>query len=265
MTTGALTCMKTADFRRFLMELAGLEPATSWVRSPRCTKRFSALLSRFPAQGAVSPNSFPNNAQPVLHSDNAVPGEHDTGPRCQVLRPRRASLVMLAPRRAASSASAAPEEMPQTYADLPALSIIALRSSASRSSAYRGLSPFSARPRVASCEQRSEPAARPHSSVTERALDQDQWWPSPERVNAIRAPSRDVTVPRKAAAGVVWLLFRSSLGCASRPLPLPSSRDCSCPVGPVSREKPIVSARWSVVSIERRHADVDANSLGTSS
>jgi hypothetical protein len=33
---------KTADFRRFLVELAGLEPATSWVRSPRCANRFSA-------------------------------------------------------------------------------------------------------------------------------------------------------------------------------------------------------------------------------
>jgi hypothetical protein len=31
--TGALSSEKTAALRRFLMELAGLEPATSWVRS----------------------------------------------------------------------------------------------------------------------------------------------------------------------------------------------------------------------------------------
>lgn len=51
------------------------------------------------------------------------------------------------PLAAASTARAAPEEMPYTYAEPPAASISASRSSTSRAAAYGAVSPLSPRPR----------------------------------------------------------------------------------------------------------------------
>ena len=48
---------KTADFRRFLVELAGLEPATSWVRS----KRSRANLTQRLTHAALMHCSVPPN------------------------------------------------------------------------------------------------------------------------------------------------------------------------------------------------------------
>ena len=48
---------KTADFRRFLVELAGLEPATSWVRS----KRSRANLTQRLTHAALMHCSVPQN------------------------------------------------------------------------------------------------------------------------------------------------------------------------------------------------------------
>jgi hypothetical protein len=53
------------------MELAGLEPATSWVRSALSWPKFG-LSSCFPGLRAGSPNTFPNSLQPVLQYGNAA-------------------------------------------------------------------------------------------------------------------------------------------------------------------------------------------------
>jgi hypothetical protein len=55
------------------MELAGLEPATSWVRSRRSLWPKFGLFSCFSDLRAGSPNTFPNSLQPVLQYDNACP------------------------------------------------------------------------------------------------------------------------------------------------------------------------------------------------
>jgi hypothetical protein len=54
---------RTAVLRRF-MELVGLEPATSWVRSRRSQPE-SGLTNGFPGLRVGSPNTFPNSLQPV--------------------------------------------------------------------------------------------------------------------------------------------------------------------------------------------------------
>jgi hypothetical protein len=48
------------------MELAGLEPATSWVRYLRSPAEKFGLFSRFLAESGPSPNIFPNTPQAVL-------------------------------------------------------------------------------------------------------------------------------------------------------------------------------------------------------
>lgn len=58
-----------------------------------------------------------------------------------------ASFVIGTPRAAASRASTAPEDRPSTDADPPASAITAARSSISRSTEYRAVSPLAPRPR----------------------------------------------------------------------------------------------------------------------
>jgi hypothetical protein len=64
-----------------LMELAGLEPATSWVRSRRSLARNLAWLGSFSNLRAGSPNTFPKSLQPVLQYDNARPSSRATAAR----------------------------------------------------------------------------------------------------------------------------------------------------------------------------------------
>jgi hypothetical protein len=54
------------------MELAGLEPATSWVRSLRSPGLILAWLAASRAYKSVPPNTFPNSLRPVLQYDNAL-------------------------------------------------------------------------------------------------------------------------------------------------------------------------------------------------
>jgi hypothetical protein len=75
--TGGLCLKKTADLRRFLMELAGLEPATSWVRSNRLSGREPPYLQHISGERLECPNTFPNILQPVCHYDNTLRLEHD--------------------------------------------------------------------------------------------------------------------------------------------------------------------------------------------
>ncbi len=51
------------------MELAELEPATSWVRSPRSPAQIR-LDQRLPEPAVGSPNIFPNILPLVPQSDN---------------------------------------------------------------------------------------------------------------------------------------------------------------------------------------------------
>jgi hypothetical protein len=55
------------------MELAGLEPATSWVRSSGALRRELADLQHFQAESLERRNISRNNSAVVLHSDNEYP------------------------------------------------------------------------------------------------------------------------------------------------------------------------------------------------
>jgi hypothetical protein len=69
---------KTTALRRFSMQLAGLEPATSWVRSRRSWPKFGSITF-VPSQRAGSPNTFPKTLQPVLQYDNARVAHEGSG------------------------------------------------------------------------------------------------------------------------------------------------------------------------------------------
>jgi hypothetical protein len=55
---------------RSFMELAGLEPATSWVRSTRFSEWEPAKLQRFSLERLECRNISRNSLQRVLHFDN---------------------------------------------------------------------------------------------------------------------------------------------------------------------------------------------------
>jgi hypothetical protein len=53
------------------MELAGLEPATSWVRSRGFGELEASRLQRFSSERLRCRNICPNNLHPVRHYDDA--------------------------------------------------------------------------------------------------------------------------------------------------------------------------------------------------
>jgi hypothetical protein len=57
---------ETADLRWFLMELAGLEPATSWVRCRRSSDQEMALCAVFSDEGLECPQHLPQHLTPTL-------------------------------------------------------------------------------------------------------------------------------------------------------------------------------------------------------
>jgi hypothetical protein len=59
---------KKPTFCGDFMELAGLEPATSWVRSRQCRSIREGMVEPFWTFPAARPNSFPNNLRPVFAS-----------------------------------------------------------------------------------------------------------------------------------------------------------------------------------------------------
>jgi hypothetical protein len=72
MLPGALPNKKTADLRLFLMELAGLEPATSWVRSLRSRRPDSASLRAFRPRGTAPPTPSPTSRRPFSSRTTAI-------------------------------------------------------------------------------------------------------------------------------------------------------------------------------------------------
>jgi hypothetical protein len=64
---------ESPGFRGFLVELAGLEPATSWVRCWRSVDRKTALPKPFSRAIRNSPNIIPNKMLRVLQYDNVPP------------------------------------------------------------------------------------------------------------------------------------------------------------------------------------------------
>jgi hypothetical protein len=80
------------------MELAGLEPATSWVRSSCSSERELASLQRFSGERLECRNISRNNSAAVLHSDNEYPGavarrEHRGRRSGLLVRPKRVAVL----------------------------------------------------------------------------------------------------------------------------------------------------------------------------
>ena len=75
---GVIVCppdKKTADFRRFLVELAGLEPATSWVRSERSRANLTQRLTH----AALMHCSVPQTAWLAKPAPGLEPGTPSLG------------------------------------------------------------------------------------------------------------------------------------------------------------------------------------------